>query len=66
MKVIYFLGHVLMDNLVSVLLDQEKVSDYETKLMDSDVEQLRIPVSNLYSLFTIGSVQVRCDLFNVH
>ncbi|XP_031658831.1 proliferating cell nuclear antigen [Oncorhynchus kisutch] len=43
MKVIYFLGHVLMYNLVSVLLDQEKVSDYETKLMDLDVEQLRIP-----------------------
>lgn len=26
--------------------DQEKVSDYEMKLMDLDVEQLGIPVSN--------------------
>lgn len=29
-----------------VLTDQEKVSDYEMKLMDLDVEQLGIPVSN--------------------
>lgn len=27
--------------------DQEKVSDYEMKLMDLDVEQLGIPVSHL-------------------
>lgn len=27
-------------------LDQEKVSDYEMKLMDLDVEQLGIPVSS--------------------
>jgi hypothetical protein len=27
------------------LADQEKVSDYEMKLMDLDVEQLGIPVS---------------------
>lgn len=27
------------------LVDQEKVSDYEMKLMDLDVEQLGIPVS---------------------
>lgn len=29
-----------------VFTDQEKVSDYEMKLMDLDVEQLGIPVSN--------------------
>lgn len=29
-----------------ILTDQEKVSDYEMKLMDLDVEQLGIPVSN--------------------
>jgi hypothetical protein len=28
--------------------DQEKVSDYEMKLMDLDVEQLGIPVSVCY------------------
>lgn len=28
-----------------LLVDQEKVSDYEMKLMDLDVEQLGIPVS---------------------
>jgi len=32
--------------LCFVSLDQEKVSDYEMKLMDLDVEQLGIPVSN--------------------
>lgn len=30
------------------LADQEKVSDYEMKLMDLDVEQLGIPVSQLF------------------
>lgn len=29
-----------------ILTDQEKVSDYEMKLMDLDVEQLGIPVSS--------------------
>lgn len=32
--------------LYFVSLDQEKVSDYEMKLMDLDVEQLGIPVSS--------------------
>lgn len=32
--------------LCFVSLDQEKVSDYEMKLMDLDVEQLGIPVSS--------------------
>lgn len=32
------------------LTDQEKVSDYEMKLMDLDVEQLGIPVSDLLSV----------------
>lgn len=41
-----------MSKLIRMLLplvifaDQEKVSDYEMKLMDLDVEQLGIPVSN--------------------
>lgn len=32
--------------LYFISLDQEKVSDYEMKLMDLDVEQLGIPVSS--------------------
>lgn len=36
-----------------VLLDQEKVSDYEMKLMDLDVEQLGIPVSNGLLVFAV-------------
>lgn len=35
--------------LFSNLTDQEKVSDYEMKLMDLDVEQLGIPVSHFVS-----------------
>lgn len=35
-------------------------------LMDLDVEQLRIPVSTLYSLLPIRSVQLKCDLLNLH
>lgn len=31
--------------LTYCVIDQEKVSDYEMKLMDLDVEQLGIPVS---------------------
>lgn len=31
-----------------ILTDQEKVSDYEMKLMDLDVEQLGIPVSHFW------------------
>lgn len=34
----------------SLTSDQEKVSDYEMKLMDLDVEQLGIPVSKLLLL----------------
>lgn len=37
----------------SFLTDQEKVSDYEMKLMDLDVEQLGIPVSNLLPVFAV-------------
>lgn len=32
--------------IMFILSDQEKVSDYEMKLMDLDVEQLGIPVSH--------------------
>lgn len=39
------------------LADQEKVSDYEMKLMDLDVEQLGIPVSQLlHPQFVYGRV----------
>lgn len=31
--------------MIIFFIDQEKVSDYEMKLMDLDVEQLGIPVS---------------------
>lgn len=34
------------DRKKKIFADQEKVSDYEMKLMDLDVEQLGIPVSN--------------------
>lgn len=36
--------HVFLQ-ICFLLVDQEKVSDYEMKLMDLDVEQLGIPVS---------------------
>lgn len=36
-----------------LLVDQEKVSDYEMKLMDLDVEQLGIPVSIKVSEYTV-------------
>lgn len=36
-----------------VLPDQEKVSDYEMKLMDLDVEQLGIPVSKRLLVFAV-------------
>ena len=36
-----------VNDLSVFFTDQEKVSDYEMKLMDLDVEQLGIPVSNL-------------------
>ena len=36
---------LLFNNMCFLLVDQEKVSDYEMKLMDLDVEQLGIPVS---------------------
>lgn len=36
-----------------LLVDQEKVSDYEMKLMDLDVEQLGIPVSIRVSEYTV-------------
>lgn len=38
-------GNYLSEILLWILSDQEKVSDYEMKLMDLDVEQLGIPVS---------------------
>lgn len=37
----------------SLTSDQEKVSDYEMKLMDLDVEQLGIPVSKLLLLHSL-------------
>jgi hypothetical protein len=40
---------VCFGNIFLLLVDQEKVSDYEMKLMDLDVEQLGIPVSYLVS-----------------
>lgn len=47
---IYFLLsiNVLFSSSFLALTDQEKVSDYEMKLMDLDVEQLGIPVSHLW------------------
>lgn len=44
LRVITSLKHLV--KLCFVSLDQEKVSDYEMKLMDLDVEQLGIPVSS--------------------
>lgn len=41
---------MLFFNLLS-FVDQEKVSDYEMKLMDLDVEQLGIPVSMVFSVY---------------
>lgn len=38
---------VLFTASLFTVTDQEKVSDYEMKLMDLDVEQLGIPVSHL-------------------
>lgn len=43
--------------LLFTLPDQEKVSDYEMKLMDLDVEQLGIPVSNLWRVPFVFWVQ---------
>lgn len=47
-------------------IDQEKVSDYITKLMDLDVEQLSIPVSRPYFravlTFNTGSKPFPCQL----
>lgn len=42
----------LLMSFQSLASDQEKMSDYEMKLMDLDVEQLGIPVSNS-SFFTV-------------
>lgn len=39
-----------------ISLDQEKVSDYEMKLMDLDVEQLGIPVSSGSSDCTVSEM----------
>lgn len=44
-----FLLTVLFAASYFTVIDQEKVSDYEMKLMDLDVEQLGIPVSHLLS-----------------
>lgn len=46
----------------SLASDQEKVSDYEMKLMDLDVEQLGIPVSNssFFSLLGLVSFNACC------
>ena len=53
-KVILFIIYFAMNGLVAVLLfsraDQEKVADYEMKLMNIDMEHLGIPVSNGGSL----------------
>lgn len=53
----FFSIGVLFTASLFTVTDQEKVSDYEMKLMDLDVEQLGIPVSNLLSgLFFFFSV----------
>lgn len=45
--------NMCFNNICFLLLDQEKVSDYEMKLMDLDVEQLGIPVSILFSFLVV-------------
>lgn len=48
----------------SLTSDQEKVSDYEMKLMDLDVEQLGIPVSELLLLHSpLGLVSFNACCF---
>lgn len=47
-------------NFSFLLTDQEKVSDYEMKLMDLDVEQLGIPVSSGLLVVAVAFMSTLC------